>query len=115
MTESDGKSYSTSLPELALHLAASMRINATGGVPCEPGLVFFQCQNHPFCAFTLLEGLGHFPRGFFDEEKVRTSRHSETNIEASNTPHFLRTNSNDVTSLLASPRSSDSTAFKTSQ
>lgn len=69
--ESDGEEYSTSLPELALHLAASMRINATGGVPCEPGLVFFQCQNHPFCGFTLLEGLGHFPRGFFNEEKHR--------------------------------------------
>ena len=30
-----------------------------------------QCQNHPFCAFTLLEGLNHFPRGFFDPEKRR--------------------------------------------
>ena len=71
VTESDGKTYRTDAKELALHVAACMRINATGGVPCEPGLVFFQCQNHPFCAFTLLEGLDHFPRGFFDPEKRR--------------------------------------------
>ncbi len=63
--------HSTDLSELALHVAASMSINVTGGMPCEPGLVFFQCQNHPFCAFTLLEGVGAFPRNFFDPERMR--------------------------------------------
>jgi hypothetical protein len=38
-----------------------MRINATGGVPCEPGLVFFQCQNHPQCGLRLLEVMGAVP------------------------------------------------------
>ena len=69
--ESDGVVSVSSCPQLALHLAACMRINRCGGVPCEPGLVFFQCQNHPFCGFTLLEGMCYFERGFFDEEKRR--------------------------------------------
>ena len=30
-----------------------------GGVPCEPGLVFFACNNHPHDAFRLLEGMGY--------------------------------------------------------
>lgn len=30
-----------------------------GGVPCEPGLVFFACNNHPHVAFRLLEGMGY--------------------------------------------------------
>ena len=32
----DGREYATNTVDLALHLAACMRINATGGVPCEP-------------------------------------------------------------------------------
>ena len=30
-----------------------------GGVPCEPGLVFFACNNHPHDTFRLLEGMGY--------------------------------------------------------
>lgn len=67
----NGQEFRTNTVELALHLAACMRINATGGVPCEPGLVFIQCNNHPFCGLTLLEGLGYFPPGFFDPERER--------------------------------------------
>ena len=44
VTESDARTYRTDARELALHVAACMRINATGGVPCEPGLVFFQVR-----------------------------------------------------------------------
>ena len=30
-----------------------------GGVPCEPGLVFFACNDHPHDTFRLLEGMGY--------------------------------------------------------
>eukprot|EP00520_Triparma_pacifica_P018382 CAMPEP_0118658528 /NCGR_PEP_ID=MMETSP0785-20121206/14618_1 /TAXON_ID=91992 /ORGANISM="Bolidomonas pacifica, Strain CCMP 1866" /LENGTH=593 /DNA_ID=CAMNT_0006551555 /DNA_START=336 /DNA_END=2117 /DNA_ORIENTATION=- len=80
--ESDGTVSVTLCPQLALHLAACMRINRCGGVPCEPGLVFFQCQNHPFCAFTLLEGLGYFAEGFFNEEKRRFERFAVEGMRA---------------------------------
>ena len=45
-----------------------MRVNAAGGVPCEPGLVFFQCQNHAMCGMRLLEALGGstLPRHLLD-------------------------------------------------
>ncbi len=35
-----------------------MRANPSGGVCCEPGLIFFMCNNHPQVALRLLEGLG---------------------------------------------------------
>lgn len=35
-----------------------MRDNECGGVACEPGLVFFPCNNHPQIALRILEGLG---------------------------------------------------------
>ena len=35
-----------------------MRENESGGVACEPGLVFFTCNNHPQVALRLLEGMG---------------------------------------------------------
>jgi hypothetical protein len=30
-----------------------------GGITCEPGLVFFACNNHPHVTFRLLEGMGY--------------------------------------------------------
>lgn len=36
-----------------------MRTNDCHGVTCEPGLVFFPCNNHPHIAFRLFEKLGH--------------------------------------------------------
>jgi len=36
-----------------------MREGATGGVTCEPGLLFFPCNNHPHVAFALFSKLGH--------------------------------------------------------
>ena len=47
--------YRSSVSDLAKCVANSMRENPTGGVPCEPGLVFFQCNNHPQIALRLLE------------------------------------------------------------
>ena len=36
-----------------------MREGATGGVTCEPGLLFFPCNNHPHLALRLFSALGH--------------------------------------------------------
>lgn len=36
-----------------------MRNNACGGIACEPGLVFFPCNNHPHFARALFARLGH--------------------------------------------------------
>jgi len=36
-----------------------MRENASGGVTCEPGLLFFPCNNHPHVALRLFSNLGH--------------------------------------------------------
>jgi len=36
-----------------------MRTNKSGGVTCEPGLLFFPCNNHPNYALKLFAELGH--------------------------------------------------------
>jgi len=36
-----------------------MRANDSGGVTCEPGLLFFPCNNHPHYALRLFSRLGH--------------------------------------------------------
>ena len=36
-----------------------MRENACGGVSCEPGLVFFPCNNHPHVALRIFSNLGY--------------------------------------------------------
>ena len=36
-----------------------MRANDSGGVTCEPGLLFFPCNNHPHYALKLFSRLGH--------------------------------------------------------
>jgi hypothetical protein len=35
-----------------------MEASPSGGVPCEPGAVFFCCQCHPQAALLMLEQLG---------------------------------------------------------
>ena len=56
--------YSSDVTTLALRLVQSMQNNPTGGVPCEPSLVFFQCNNHLMIALKLLENLtAHLPEG----------------------------------------------------
>lgn len=44
VVDAGGREWKSDVVGLALHMATCMRINATGGIPCEPGLVFFQCQ-----------------------------------------------------------------------
>ena len=39
--------------------AQQMRTGPNGGVTCEPGLMFFPCNNHPHIALTLFARLGH--------------------------------------------------------
>lgn len=51
-------SFRYTTQQLADVTAAQMRAG-DGGVPCEPGLVFFACNNHPQIAFRLLEGMGY--------------------------------------------------------
>lgn len=48
---------------LAGVIADQMRRSASGGVCCEPGLIFFPCNNHPQVALLTLEsmGLGQWP------------------------------------------------------
>ena len=36
-----------------------MRSSASGGVTCEPGLLFFPCNNHPHYALKLFAAMGH--------------------------------------------------------
>ena len=36
-----------------------MRKGPNGGIPCEPGLIFFSCNNHPHVALKLFSKLGH--------------------------------------------------------
>lgn len=43
---------------LAEGIVAQMRSNVCGGVACEPGFVFFPCNNHPQIALRMMEGLG---------------------------------------------------------
>lgn len=35
-----------------------MHSNPSGGIPCEPGLIFFPCNNHPQVALALMEKMG---------------------------------------------------------
>ncbi|MBP5322017.1 MAG: hypothetical protein J6334_13655, partial [Kiritimatiellae bacterium] len=40
-------------------IVEQIRANASGGVTCEPGLLFFPCNNHPHYALKLFARLGH--------------------------------------------------------
>ena len=47
------------LGKLIAVTVAQMRENASGGVTCEPGLLFFPCNSHPHYALKLFKKLGH--------------------------------------------------------
>ncbi|MDD4102307.1 MAG: hypothetical protein PHU80_06710 [Kiritimatiellae bacterium] len=40
-------------------ITARQIMEGDGGITCEPGLVFFACNNHPHVTFRLLEGMGY--------------------------------------------------------
>ena len=44
---------------------AQMRSEKSGGVSCEPGDIFFACNNHPHVALTMLRSIG---RGDWSED-----------------------------------------------
>lgn len=54
----DKTSFQYTTLSLAEVTARQMRENPSGGVACEPGLIFFPCNNHPQIALRLLEGMG---------------------------------------------------------
>jgi hypothetical protein len=53
--------YRCNTLELAEHIASLMEKSPCGGVPCEPGAVFFPCQTHPHVALRMLEAMGNIP------------------------------------------------------
>jgi len=55
--------------QLAEEIADEMRRSASGGVCCEPGLIFSPCNNHPQVGLLTMEsmGLGQWP----DERRRR--------------------------------------------
>jgi len=63
---------------LAEVTAAQIRAG-DGGVPCEPGLVFFACNNHPHDTFRLLEGMGY---GDWRTESAKWERWSLQRLQA---------------------------------
>jgi hypothetical protein len=76
----DNHIYKSDALKLAEKLRTSMNENPTGGIPCEPGLVFFQCNTHPHIGMKMLETLvsddrdGNILR--FDKERRRWEKHA---------------------------------------
>lgn len=56
---------------LAEGIARQIRANPSGGVACEPGLIFFPCNDHPQAALLLLEKMG---LGDWKEERRKWER-----------------------------------------
>jgi len=54
-----GKKVHYDVAKLIDVTVAQMRTNDCGGVSCEPGLVFFPCNNHPQIALKIFAALGH--------------------------------------------------------
>ena len=54
----DGRRFHYTTLTLAEAIAIQMRADPSGGVACEPGLIFFPCNNHAQIGLRLLEGLG---------------------------------------------------------
>ena len=52
-----GEQHASGTLGLGRRIARAMRENPTGGVACEPGCVFWPCQNHPHVALVMLEAL----------------------------------------------------------
>ena len=54
-----GKRVHYDLKKLIDVTVHQMRKGPNGGLTCEPGLMFFSCNNHPHIALKVLKGLGH--------------------------------------------------------
>ena len=55
----DGRRIHYTVGKLIDATVFQMRNGPCGGVACEPGLVFFPCNNHPHVALALFAALGH--------------------------------------------------------
>jgi len=55
----DGRRVHYTVRKLIDVTVEQMRKGATGGVTCEPGLLFFPCNNHPQIALKIFAALGH--------------------------------------------------------
>lgn len=55
----DGRRVHYDVRRLIDVTVGQMRESPTGGVTCEPGLLFFPCNNHPHVALKIFSGLGH--------------------------------------------------------
>ena len=54
----DGRKVHYDVEKLVATTVDQMRRGPNGGIACEPGLVFFPCNNHPHVALALLRRLG---------------------------------------------------------
>ena len=55
----DGKRVHYDVGRLIDVTVDQMRTNTSGGITCEPNLLFFPCNNHPHIALSLFSKLGH--------------------------------------------------------
>ena len=55
----DGRTVHYTVQKLIDVTVSQMRHGPNGGINCEPGLMFFPCNNHPHVALTLFAKLGH--------------------------------------------------------
>ena len=72
----DGRRVHYTVKRLIDVTVHQMRKGPNGGVTCEPGLMFFPCNNHPHIAFALFSKLGH---GDWTKEARRWERWSLAN------------------------------------
>ena len=64
----DGRRVHYDVKRLIDVTVAQMRENPSGGITCEPGLMFFPCNNHPHIALKLFSTLGY---GNWDDDALR--------------------------------------------
>ena len=55
----DGRKVHYDVEKLVAVTVAQMRKGPNGGIACEPGLVFFACNNHPHVALSIFRRLGY--------------------------------------------------------
>ena len=67
----DGRSVHYTVGKLIDVTVRQMREGPNGGVACEPGLMFFPCNNHPHYALRIFSALGH---GDWSADAVRWER-----------------------------------------
>lgn len=72
--------------DLAQICAEVMLTNKAHGMPCEPDLVFFQCQNHVHCAFQVLKHLSNVPSELQQLMSTATDRWERSALQTFKSP-----------------------------